>query len=137
MSQITKGLIADSSWRVRYVVADKFCELSAALGSSIAQSDAVLDDYVKLLSDPEAEVRTAAAARVGEVAKLAGEQQTIKKFLRPLGYGKTPGLSVLQQIVNDTDEATAFTRGQSSSRLARCELRNYICVCFRFVCSVG
>lgn len=112
MGQITKGLISDPSWRVRYVVADKFCDLSAALGSSIAQSDAVLDDYVKLLSDPEAEVRTAAAARVGEVAKLAGEQQTIKKFLRPLGYGKMPGLSVLQQIVNDTDEATSFTRGE-------------------------
>ena len=76
----------------------------------MAQSDSMLDDYVKLLSDPEAEVRTAAAARVGEVAKLAGEAQTIKKFLKPMGHGKMPGQSVLQQIVNDTDEATSFTR---------------------------
>ena len=111
MSAVIKGLISDPAWRVRYVVADKFCELSAALGASMAQSDSMLDDYVKLLSDPEAEVRTAAAARVGEVAKLAGEQQTVKKFLKPMVYGKQPGQSVLQQIVGDTDETTSFTRG--------------------------
>lgn len=110
MSSIIKGLINDPAWRVRYVVADKFCDLSSALGPSMAQSDSLLDDYVKLLSDPEAEVRTAAASRVGEVAKLAGEAQTVKKFLRPMGHGKMPGQSVLAQIVNDTDEATSFTR---------------------------
>ncbi len=97
---------------MRYVVADKFCELSSALGPIIAQSDAVLDDYVRLLADSEAEVRTAAAARVGEIAKLAGEAQTIKKFLKPMGYGKQPSQSVLQAIVADTDETTSFTRGQ-------------------------
>lgn len=71
----------------------------------------MLDDFVHLLQDPEPEVRTAAAARVGDIAKLVGEQQTIKKFLKPLGQGKQPTLSVLQTIVNDTDETTAFTRG--------------------------
>lgn len=111
MTSLIKGLVDDKAWRVRYMAADKFCELSSALGASIAQSDAVLDDYVKLLSDSEAEVRTAAASRVGDIAKLAGEQQTIKKFLKPIGLGKQ---SVLQQIVMDTDDATAFTRGMST-----------------------
>lgn len=110
MTSLIKGLVDDKSWRVRYMAADKFCDLSAALGPSIAQSDAVLDDYVKLLSDSEAEVRTAAASRVGDIAKLAGEAQTLKKFLKPLGPGKG---SVLQLIVADTEDATAFTRGQT------------------------
>ena len=112
MTALVKGLVDDKSWRVRYKVADKFCDLSLALGPSIAQSDAVLDDFVKLLSDTEPEVRTAAASRVGDIAKLAGESQTVKKFLKPLGIGKP---SVLQAIVNDSEEATAFTRGQFKS----------------------
>jgi serine/threonine-protein phosphatase 2A regulatory subunit A len=112
MPGVIKSFIQDMSWRVRHVAADKFCELAAALGGSMAQSDAMLDDFVRLLSDDEPEVRTAAAARVGEVARLAGGAQTIKKFLKPMGSGKQPGQSVLQAIVADTDEPTAFTRGQ-------------------------
>jgi len=117
MGPILKGLISDPSWRVRHMVADKYCELGSALGPSIAQSDAMLDDFVKLLLDPEPEVRTAAAGRVGDVAKLAGEAQTIKKFFKPIGYGKQPQLSVLQQIIVDQDETTAFTRAALSSVL--------------------
>jgi hypothetical protein len=119
MTQLIQGLISDPSWRVRYMVGDKFCELSSALGAGIAQSDALLDDYVKLLSDPEPEVRTASAARVGDIAKLAGEQQTIKKFFKPMNQGKTPTQSVLQAICADTDEATSFTRGEEWKNLTK------------------
>jgi len=117
MPGVIISFIKDQSWRVRHVAASKFCELASALGGSMAQSDAMLDDFVKLLLDNEPEVRTAAAARVGEMAKLAGPAQTVKKFLRPMGSGKQPGQSVLQQIVADTDESTAYTRAALSGVL--------------------
>lgn len=50
----------DKSWRVRYMVADKFVPLQEALGQDIAKVD-LIPAFVKLLKDQEAEVRTAAA----------------------------------------------------------------------------
>jgi hypothetical protein len=47
------------------MVADKFCEIAESIGGAEAKSDDLVDGFVKLLSDEEAEVRTAAAAKVG------------------------------------------------------------------------
>ena len=91
-------LCEDKSWRVRYMVADKFCELSTAMGGQEVKSDELVDKYVRLLQDEEAEVRTAAAQRVGEVSKLVGAGQSIKKLLSP------PGRSPLQALVKDSSQ---------------------------------
>ena len=49
----------DKSWRVRYMVADKFTELQAAVGKDITKTDLV-PAFQSLLKDCEAEVRAAA-----------------------------------------------------------------------------
>ncbi|XP_044732294.1 serine/threonine-protein phosphatase 2A 65 kDa regulatory subunit A alpha isoform isoform X2 [Chrysoperla carnea] len=53
----------DQSWRVRYVVADKFTDLQRAVGPEITRTDLV-PAFQKLLKDTEAEVRAAAAHKV-------------------------------------------------------------------------
>ncbi|XP_077985024.1 serine/threonine-protein phosphatase 2A 65 kDa regulatory subunit A beta isoform-like isoform X1 [Glandiceps talaboti] len=53
----------DKSWRVRYMVADKFTELQKAVGPGIAKQDLV-PAFQGLLKDCEAEVRAAAAHKV-------------------------------------------------------------------------
>lgn len=53
----------DSSWRVRYMVADKFTELQKAVGPEITKTDLV-PAFQSLLKDSEAEVRAAAAHKV-------------------------------------------------------------------------
>uniref|UniRef100_A0A672SDK8 Serine/threonine-protein phosphatase 2A 65 kDa regulatory subunit A beta isoform-like n=1 Tax=Sinocyclocheilus grahami TaxID=75366 RepID=A0A672SDK8_SINGR len=53
----------DKSWRVRYMVADKFSELQKAVGPEITKTDLV-PAFQNLLKDCEAEVRTAAANKV-------------------------------------------------------------------------
>ena len=92
-------LCEDKSWRVRYMVADKFCELCLAMGGGPeVKSDELVDKYVRLLQDEEAEVRTAAAQRVGEVSKLIGASQSMKKLLSPAGR------SPLQALVKDSSQ---------------------------------
>ena len=53
----------DKSWRVRYMVADKFTELQKAVGPEITKNDLV-GAFQSLLKDCEAEVRAAAANKV-------------------------------------------------------------------------
>ncbi|XP_072125729.1 serine/threonine-protein phosphatase 2A 65 kDa regulatory subunit A beta isoform-like [Mobula birostris] len=53
----------DKSWRVRYVVADKFSELQKTVGPEIAENDLV-PAFQNLLKDCEAEVRAAGANKV-------------------------------------------------------------------------
>ena len=45
----------DKSWRVRYMVADKFTELQAAVGPDITKTD-LIPAFQSLLKDCEAEV---------------------------------------------------------------------------------
>ncbi len=58
-----KQAIEDKSWRVRYVVADKFVELQDAVGADITKNDLVAA-FGSLLKDNEAEVRAAAASKI-------------------------------------------------------------------------
>ncbi|OBS58276.1 hypothetical protein A6R68_10599, partial [Neotoma lepida] len=53
----------DKSWRVRYMVADKFSELQKAVGPKITLND-LIPAFQSLLKDCEAEVRAAAAHKV-------------------------------------------------------------------------
>jgi serine/threonine-protein phosphatase 2A regulatory subunit A len=58
-----KLAIDDKSWRVRYVVADKFVELQTAVGAEITKNELV-PAFNSLLRDNEAEVRAAAASKI-------------------------------------------------------------------------
>ncbi|KAK8381221.1 hypothetical protein O3P69_008231 [Scylla paramamosain] len=53
----------DKSWRVRYMVADRFIDLQKAVGPDITKNDLV-SAFQSLLKDVEAEVRAAAAGKV-------------------------------------------------------------------------
>ncbi|RZC32621.1 protein phosphatase 2, regulatory subunit A, alpha isoform, partial [Asbolus verrucosus] len=53
----------DTSWRVRYMVADKFTDLQKSVGPEITRTDLV-PAFQNLLKDTEAEVRAAAANKV-------------------------------------------------------------------------
>ena len=53
----------DKSWRVRYMVADKFTELQKAVGPGITKQDLV-PAFQNLLKDCEAEVRAAACSKI-------------------------------------------------------------------------
>ena len=55
----------DKSWRVRYMVADKFTELQKAVGPEITKTDLV-PAFQNLMKDCEAEVRAAASHKVTE-----------------------------------------------------------------------
>eukprot|EP00118_Oscarella_pearsei_P015653 m.142675 g.142675 ORF g.142675 m.142675 type:complete len:444 (+) comp38363_c0_seq3:513-1844(+) len=57
--------IEDKSWRVRYMIADKFTQLQDAVGPEVTKVDLV-PAYRDLLRDPEAEVKTASALKLKE-----------------------------------------------------------------------
>jgi len=78
------ALCKDKSWRVRYMVADKFCSLTEAAGEEKKNRLEMVNIFVQLLQDGEAEVRTAAAHKVADVAKLVGETLTTEKLIKPI-----------------------------------------------------
>jgi len=76
-----KALATDKSWRVRYMVADNFVDLSKAVGDTITKEEFV-NAFVSLLKDNEAEVKTAAAAKVPGFSALL-DQDTILRQIIP------------------------------------------------------
>jgi len=65
-----RGLFEDKSWRVRYMVADRFEKVAKAVDDEVVARDLVLA-FVRLLKDTEAEVRSASAGQI------PGEPKTI------------------------------------------------------------
>lgn len=61
--------IDDRSWRVRWTAASKFNDVVGAFSSLPGAMDILVPAYEKLLQDPEAEVRTAAALNLADVAR--------------------------------------------------------------------
>ena len=60
---ILRAAAEEKSWRVRYVVADKFTELQKSFGPEITKL-VLVSAFNNLLKDPEAEVRAAAATKI-------------------------------------------------------------------------
>lgn len=58
-----RGLFEDKSWRVRYMVADRFEKIAKAVDEEVIARDLV-PAFVKLLKDTEAEVRSAIAGQI-------------------------------------------------------------------------
>lgn len=58
-----RSLFDDKSWRVRYMVADRFEKIAKAVDEEVVSRDLV-PAFVKLLKDTEAEVRSAIAGQI-------------------------------------------------------------------------
>lgn len=58
-----RASVTDKSWRVRYMVANEFVGIAESVGADIVR-DELVNAFVGLLKDNEAEVRTAAAGQV-------------------------------------------------------------------------
>lgn len=58
-----RGLMEDKSWRVRYMVADRFEKVAKAVDEEVVERDLV-PAFVKLVKDTEAEVRSAVAGQI-------------------------------------------------------------------------
>jgi len=71
---------ADRSWRVRWSVANKYCDLCEAFGPEVT-NNSMAGGFEKLLQDLEAEVRTAAAFKVTDVAKMMEVENVLGKLL--------------------------------------------------------
>lgn len=67
--EIVRACAEDKSWRVRYMVADNMKPLCDVFESEATAS--IIPLYLKLLGDPEAEVRTIAVARIAAVAAFS------------------------------------------------------------------
>jgi len=77
---VAMACATDKSWRVRYMVADRFCDLAKALGPEITKTHLV-SAFSKLLKDNEPEVRTAAAFKVQGFASQVPVDLITKQIL--------------------------------------------------------
>lgn len=64
-----KKFAEDQSWRIRYLVADRIGEISAAVGTDLAK-DQFLGFFCSFLEDKESEVRTAACGKLSDFCLL-------------------------------------------------------------------
>jgi serine/threonine-protein phosphatase 2A regulatory subunit A len=69
-----------SSWRIRFLVAEKITSLGKAFGKEIAQTRLV-PLYVGFLKDTESEVRTAALAHLGGFSDLIDTDVVVSKIV--------------------------------------------------------
>ncbi|KAK9448248.1 armadillo-type protein [Limtongia smithiae] len=90
-----KKLFADKSWRVRYMVADRFEKLAqvVAAGDSETLKDDFVPAMVHLLGDSEAEVRTVIAKQVPGFCELIDRDTVLEDIL--------PGV---EGLVNDQSQ---------------------------------
>uniref|UniRef100_A0AAR2K1E8 Phosphatase PP2A regulatory subunit A/Splicing factor 3B subunit 1-like HEAT repeat domain-containing protein n=1 Tax=Pygocentrus nattereri TaxID=42514 RepID=A0AAR2K1E8_PYGNA len=86
----------DKSWRVRYMVADKFSELQKAVGPEITKNDLV-PAFQNLLKDCEAEVRAAAANKVKEFCENLPEDSRETIIMTHI-------LPCVKELVSDTNQ---------------------------------
>ncbi len=72
--------VKDESWRVRWAVANKFRDLCSVVSNGYP-SEQLLECYVGLLGDVEAEVRAAAAHKLLDVSKTLKPEFILAKVL--------------------------------------------------------
>ncbi|KAG0274039.1 hypothetical protein BGZ96_004554, partial [Linnemannia gamsii] len=102
--QTLKSMVADKSWRVRYMIADNF--LSKAVGEEFTREDLVVA-FVRLLKDNEAEVRTAASGQVPGFSELI-DKDTILNYILPC----------VRDLVTDTSQHVRAALAMQISGLA-------------------
>ncbi|PUU75442.1 armadillo-type protein [Tuber borchii] len=103
---ILRSLFGDKSWRVRYMVADKFEKIAKAVEGDVVRRDLV-PAFVKLLKDSEAEVRTAIAGQIPGFCGLLGRQTLLDEIMSPV-----------EDLVTDTSQHVRAALGTQISGLA-------------------
>ncbi|KRY92691.1 Serine/threonine-protein phosphatase 2A 65 kDa regulatory subunit A alpha isoform [Trichinella pseudospiralis] len=89
-------LAEDKSWRVRYMVADKFTDIQKAVGPEAICTE-LSNAFIALLKDVEAEVRSAAASRVIEFCKNLPEASRENLIFNQV-------LPCVKDLVNDVNQ---------------------------------
>ncbi|WEW55314.1 protein phosphatase 2A structural subunit [Emydomyces testavorans] len=75
-----RSLFEDKSWRVRYMVADRFEKIAKAVDDQVVNRDLV-PAFVKLLKDTEAEVRTAIAGQIPGFCSLLNRETLLNEIM--------------------------------------------------------
>ncbi|TDZ24456.1 Protein phosphatase PP2A regulatory subunit A [Colletotrichum sidae] len=101
-----RNLIEDKSWRVRYMIADRFEKISKAVDEEVVSRDLV-PAFVKLLKDNEAEVRTAIAGQIPGFCALIDRSVLLSDIM-----------STVEDLVSDTSQHVRAALGTQISGLA-------------------
>ncbi|KAK9476456.1 armadillo-type protein [Lipomyces japonicus] len=108
LSQIKK-LFVDKSWRVRYMVADRFGQISiaVAVGDETILNQEFVPAFVKLLKDGEAEVRAAIAKQIPDFCQIVDRNVVLDEILPSI-----------EEIVNDQSQHVRAALASNISSLA-------------------
>ncbi|KAK3174077.1 Polyamine N-acetyltransferase 1 [Lepraria neglecta] len=101
-----RSLFEDKSWRVRYMVADRFEKIAKAVDEETVTRDLV-PAFVKLLKDTEAEVRTAIAGQIPGFCGLLDRETLLNEIM-----------TSIEDLVSDTSQHVRAALGTQISGLA-------------------
>ncbi|KAI9735329.1 MAG: Polyamine N-acetyltransferase 1 [Claussenomyces sp. TS43310] len=101
-----RSLIEDKSWRVRYMVADRFEKIAKAVDDEVVARDLV-PAFVKLLKDSEAEVRTAIAGQIPGFCGLLDRATLLNDIM-----------ATVEDLVSDSSQHVRAALGTQISGLA-------------------
>ncbi|GJN66706.1 protein phosphatase PP2A regulatory subunit A [Purpureocillium lilacinum] len=101
-----RNLIEDKSWRVRYMIADRFEKIAKAVDEEVVSRDLV-PAFVKLLKDNEAEVRTAIAGQIPGFCALVDRNTLLNDIM-----------GSIEDLVSDTSQHVRAALGTQISGLA-------------------
>lgn len=101
-----RNLIEDKSWRVRYMIADRFEKIAKAVDDEVVSRDLV-PAFVKLLKDNEAEVRTAISGQIPGFCALVDRSVLLSEIM-----------SSIEDLVSDSSQHVRAALGTQISGLA-------------------
>ncbi|KAI5299665.1 hsp90 co-chaperone Cdc37 [Ascosphaera pollenicola] len=101
-----RSLFEDKSWRVRYMVADKFEKIATAVNHEVLKRDLV-PAFVKLLKDTEAEVRTAIAGQIPGFCRMLDKETLLNEVM-----------TSIEDLVSDQSQHVRAALGTQISGLA-------------------
>ncbi|EAS32881.3 protein phosphatase PP2A regulatory subunit A [Coccidioides immitis RS] len=101
-----RSLFEDKSWRVRYMVADRFEKIAKAVDDQVVNRDLV-PAFVKLLKDTEAEVRTAIAGQIPGFCSLLDRETLLNEIM-----------TSIEDLVSDQSQHVRAALGTQISGLA-------------------
>ncbi|KAI9796944.1 MAG: Polyamine N-acetyltransferase 1 [Piccolia ochrophora] len=101
-----RSLFEDKSWRVRYMVADRFEKIARAVDEEVISRDLV-PAFVKLLKDTEAEVRTAIAGQIPGFCGLLSHDTLLNDIM-----------ATVEDLVSDSSQHVRAALGTQISGLA-------------------
>ncbi|KAL2416432.1 Protein phosphatase PP2A regulatory subunit A [Exophiala dermatitidis] len=101
-----RNLFEDKSWRVRYMVAEKFEKIARAVNDEVVTRDLV-PAFVKLLKDSEAEVRTAIASQIPGFCSLLDRETLLNELM-----------TSIEDLVSDPSQHVRAALGTQLSGLA-------------------